>query len=251
MTRYFIFISFKGTYYHGWQLQPNSISVQETLGEALSLILGEKIAVTGAGRTDAGVHARLFCAHFDSVKDDLAPGSNIIFRLNRFLPGDISVTEIRKVMPDAHARFSAISRTYEYNVSFEKDPFMEESSWHIHGMPDISLMNVAAGKLLLHDDFTSFCKLHSDNKNNKCVVYEAGWTASENMLIFKIKANRFLRNMVRAITGTLIDVGRGKITPDEFESIIISLDRSRAGMSAPARGLFLTDIEYPSGIFIS
>ncbi|HPA87082.1 MAG TPA: tRNA pseudouridine(38-40) synthase TruA [Bacteroidales bacterium] len=250
MTRYFIFISFKGTYYHGWQLQPNSKSVQETLGEALSLILGEQIAVTGAGRTDAGVHARMFCAHFDCSRCDLAQENNIIFRLNRFLPGDISVTVIRKVRPDAHARFSAISRTYEYHISLEKDPFTEESSWYIHGMIDTGLMNTAAGKLLLHDDFTSFSKLHSGNKNNICSVYEASWTEAGKTLIFRIRANRFLRNMVRAITGTLIDVGRGKITPEEFEKIILSRDRSRAGMSAPARGLFLTDIEYPSGIFV-
>jgi tRNA pseudouridine38-40 synthase len=250
LDRFFIFISFKGTLYHGWQLQPNAVTVQKTVDEALCCILGSKTSTTGAGRTDSGVHARIFCAHFDSQNSDLHKDKNFIFRLNRFLPRDISVTAIRKVIPDAHARFSANSRTYKYQISRNKDPFNDDSTWFIHGKLDNESMNRASELLLKHSDFTSFSRLHSGSKTNLCKIFQAVWEQSGNLLIFTIRADRFLRNMVRAIVGTVVEVGRGKITPEGFEEIILAKERSSAGMSAPAKGLFLTDIEYPEEIFV-
>jgi tRNA pseudouridine38-40 synthase len=224
--------------------------VQRTLDETLTLILGENISATGAGRTDTGVHARIFCAHFDSLNSELTAEKNFVFRLNSFLPDDISVTEIRKVLPDAHARFSAISRTYKYCISQAKDPFNDDSSWYLHGNLDIESMNRASEILLNHSDFTSFSRLHSDNTTNFCKIYHAGWEQSGNKLIFTIKADRFLRNMVRAIAGTMVKIGRGRMSLDEFEKVILSKNRSSAGMSAPAKGLFLSAIEYPDEIFV-
>lgn len=249
-TRYFIFLSYKGTSYHGWQIQPNSVTIQEILDNALSTVFNEKISATGAGRTDAGVHALVFCAHFESISPDLADNKNNIFRLNRFLPKDISVTGIYKVVPDAHARFSAVSRTYKYYIARAKDPFLEDSSWFIHGKIDLNILNRACGILMKYTDFTSFSKLHSDVKTNLCTVYSAIWQENDITLVFTIKADRFLRNMVRAIAGTMIATGTGRISLEEFEKIIQAKDRCRAGQSAPARGLFLTDIEYPPEIFI-
>ncbi len=248
-TRYFIFISFKGTSYHGWQVQPGSVTVQEILDEALSTILNEKVSTTGAGRTDTGVHASVFCAHFQSDLPDLSDRKNLIFRLNRFLPKDISVSAIVKVQEDAHARFSAVSRTYRYYISRDKDPFREDSSWHIHGHIDINIMNKACKLLLIHTDFTSFSRLHSGTKTNLCKIFHAAWEKESDMLIFTIRADRFLRNMVRAIAGTMVDIGSGKTSLEEFEEIIKARDRSKAGKSAPAKGLFLEDIEYPREIF--
>lgn len=250
LTRYFIYISFKGTSYHGWQVQPKAVTIQKILDEAISVILGEPISATGAGRTDAGVHARVFCAHFDSRNPDLARRKNLIFRLNRFLPDDISVTEIKKVLPDANARFSAISRTYKYYISRVKDPFNVGTSWFIHGDLNVEAMNQASKILLNYTDFTSFSRLHSDNKTNLCKIYFTGWELCGNSLIFTISADRFLRNMVRAIVGTMIEAGRSKISPDDFERILESRNRSSAGMSAPAKGLFLTSVEYPEEIFV-
>ncbi|MFN8241075.1 MAG: tRNA pseudouridine(38-40) synthase TruA [Bacteroidales bacterium] len=249
-NRYFIFLSYRGTSYHGWQVQPNSITVQELLEKALSTILGEEISATGAGRTDTGVHAAVFCAHFDSLHEDLAYRKNLVFRINKFLPGDIAVSAIRKVNPEANARFSAISRTYTYYISRVKDPFSEESAWFIHGDLDISAMNEAASILKKYTDFTSFSKLHTDVKTNNCRIMDARWEDSGDRIIFRIKADRFLRNMVRAIVGTVVDVGFHKISLDEYVSVIESLDRCRAGKSAPAKGLFLTEIEYPEEIFV-
>jgi tRNA pseudouridine38-40 synthase len=249
-TRYFIFISYKGTSYHGWQIQPNSVTVQKILDEALSVVLNEKISTTGAGRTDAGVHAMIFCAHFDSISPDLLTIRNLVFRLNRYLPVDISVNSLRKVVPDANARYSAISRTYKYYISIIKDPFSDNSSWYLHGNIDITTMNEACGMLLHHSDFTSFSRLHSGAKSNICKIYYAKWEKRDNRLVFTIKADRFLRNMVRAIVGTMIEIGFGKIDLKEFEEIILAKDRCKAGKSAPAKGLFLTDIEYPEEIFV-
>jgi tRNA pseudouridine38-40 synthase len=213
-------------------------------------MLDEKIETTGAGRTDTGVHALIFCAHFDSKSLDLEKDKNLVFRLNRFLPPDISVSGIRKVLPDANARYSAVSRTYKYFVSRQKDPFSDDSSWYIHGNIDVELMNKASLLLLNHSDFTSFSRLHSGNKTNFCRILYAGWEQEENRLIFTIKADRFLRNMVRAIVGTMIKIGNGKMTLKEFEDVILAKDRSRAGTSAPAKGLFLIEIEYPHEIFV-
>jgi len=249
-TRYFIFISYKGTSYHGWQIQPNSVTVQKILDNALTVILNEKISTTGAGRTDTGVHAMVFCAHFESLSADLSATGNLVFRLNRYLPEDISVNSIKKVLPDANARFSAISRTYKYYISRIKDPFFDNSSWFLHGNIDIASMNEACRLLSDHSDFTSFSRLHSNTKTNVCKIYNASWEESDNRLIFTIKADRFLRNMVRAIVGTLVEIGFGKMNLKEFEEIILARDRSRAGKSAPAKGLFLADIEYPEEIFV-
>ena len=249
-TRYFIFISYKGTSYHGWQIQSNSVTVQKILDGALGTILNEKISTTGAGRTDTGVHALVFCAHFESCMSDLSTNKNLIFRLNRFLPKDISVSGISKVLPDAHARFSAVSRTYRYYISTTKDPFSNDSSWFLQGNIDLNPMNEACELLLKHSDFTSFSKLHSDIKTNLCKIFSIAWVKTDNRMIFTIKADRFLRNMVRAIVGTMVDLGQGKINLKEFEEIILARDRCRAGKSVPAKGLFLEDIEYPEKIFI-
>lgn len=249
-TRYFIFISYSGTSYHGWQVQPESVTVQKVLDNALSVVLNEEISTIGAGRTDTGVHARFFCAHFDSHSPDLLNVKNLVFRLNCFLPKDISVREIRKVVPDSNARFSAISRTYRYYISRIKDPFNENTSWFIHNKLDIELMNEASKILFEHTDFTSFSKLHSDTKTNICKIYLARWYEEPDTLIFEIKADRFLRNMVRAIVGTMVEVGYNKLDLKKFNEIIELKDRCSAGISAPARGLFLTDIEYPEEIFI-
>jgi tRNA pseudouridine38-40 synthase len=248
--RYFIFISYKGTSYHGWQIQPNSVTVQKLLDEALTTILSENILTTGAGRTDTGVHATVFCAHFDSLSSDLEKLKNLVFKLNRYLPRDISVSALRKVKPDANARFSALSRTYKYFISMEKDPFSEDSSWCLHGNINVSTMNEASKLLLKHSDFTSFCRLHGNVKTNTCKIFNASWEKANNQLIFTIKADRFLRNMVRAIVGTMIEIGFGKMDLKEFEEIINAKDRGKAGKSAPAKGLFLTEIEYPDNIYI-
>ena len=215
-TRYFIFISYKGTSYHGWQTQPNSVTVQKVLDDALSIILSEKISTIGAGRTDAGVHAMVFCAHFDSISPDLSSIKNLIFRFNRYLPDDISVNSINKVVSNANARYSAISRTYKYYISRIKDPFFDSSSLFLHGNIDITTMNKACGLLLKHSDFTSFSRLHSNTKTNICKIYSAEWKEADNRLVFTIKADRFLRNMVRAIVGTMIEVGFGKMNLNEF-----------------------------------
>ena len=176
---------------------------------------------------------------------------NLIYRLNRYLPKDISVTRLIKVNPDAHARFSAVSRTYRYNISRIKNPFRDDSSWFIHGKIDVNAMNEACGLLINHTDFTSFSRLHSDTKTNICRIFYAVWEETDDRLVFTIKADRFLRNMVRAIVGTMIEIGTGKMTLKEFEEIIMAKDRCRAGKSAPAKGLFLVDIEYPEEIFIN
>jgi tRNA pseudouridine38-40 synthase len=250
-TRYFIFISYKGTSYHGWQVQPNSVTVQKILDNALSLILGEEISTTGAGRTDTGVHAAYFCAHFDSSSPLLSSDEGLIFKLNRFLPPDISIISVNKVRPDANARFSAISRTYKYFISRKKDPFAEGSSWYLYGDIDTAMMNDACKILEKNSDFKCFSKLHSNNKTNICRIYKAVWMAADNRIVFTIKADRFLRNMVRSIVGTMVEIGYGKMSLQEFEELIIAGDRSGTGQSAPAAGLFLTEIEYPEEIFLS
>lgn len=249
-TRYFIFISYKGTSYHGWQIQPNSVTVQKILDEALRTVLSEGIATIGAGRTDTGVHALVFCAHFESISPDLDTTRNLVYKLNSYLPKDISVNSLRKVIPDANARFSAISRTYRYYISRNKDPFFDSSSWYLRSDISIDRMNEAGRILFNYSDFTSFSKLHSDTKTNLCKIYEASWKEEGTRLVFTIKADRFLRNMVRAIVGTMIEVGSGKISSNEFEEIILAKNRCRAGKSAPAKGLFLANIEYPDEIFL-
>jgi len=245
-----MFLSFEGTNYHGWQIQPAVLTVQQTLENALSLILDEKITSIGAGRTDAGVHAAIFCVHFDSHRSDIDLDKRLIFRLNNFLPADISIKSIRKVIPDANARFSAISRTYKYYIQKTKDPFKQLWSWHINYPLNVLLMNAACDILKKYSDFTSFSRLHSDAKNNICNISSAKWIEDDNEIIFSITSNRFLRNMVRAIVGTMVDIGYGKISIEDFKKIIEYKDRCKAGKSAPAKGLFLTDINYHENIFL-
>ena len=249
-TRYFIFLSYNGTRYHGWQVQPNSVTVQQILDEALSTILNEKICTVGAGRTDTGVHAKYFCAHFDSDNDVISSDNNLVFRMNRYLPEDISIMSVKKVVPDANARYNALSRTYNYYISKVKDPFRNSFSWFLYGKLDISSMNKAADLLLNYTDFTSFSRLHSGSKTNICRIYYAKWEENDEELVLTIKADRFLRNMVRSVVGTMTDIGFGKTDLEKFEEIIRAKDRCKAGMSAPAKGLFLSGIEYPDDVFL-
>lgn len=249
MARYFIYLSYDGCNYHGWQIQPNAATVQETLEKALSLLMRGPVAVTGAGRTDTGVNASLMVAHADFP--EVLDCRQAVYRLNRILPADIAVHEIRAVKDDAHARFDAISRRYRYYVSTAKNPFNRRYSCRVTGEIDFEAMNKAAEILLEYTDFTSFSKLHTDTKTNNCRVTHAAWTQlSSSEWVFEIKADRFLRNMVRAIVGTLLMVGRGKITIDGFRTIIEKKERCEAGDSAVAHALFLEEVEYPQNLFL-
>ena len=245
--RYFIDISYDGSNYHGWQIQPNADTVQHQINLAFSTILNEEINVLGAGRTDTGVHAKKMIAHFDT--NQTIDFEKFKYRINGFLKNDISLNDIYKVKEDAHARFSAISRTYEYRVSRTKNPFSVNSYLLLRDL-DFQSMKKACKFLHGNHDYTSFAKLHSENYTNNCEVYIANWKEDENSLIFTIKANRFLRNMVRAIVGTLIEIGEGKISFSDIETILMSKDRAKAGYSVPANGLSLIDIEYPKEILI-
>jgi tRNA pseudouridine38-40 synthase len=241
MGRIRIDISFKGTNYHGWQFQENAMTVQEELNKALSTILRENIETTGCGRTDTGVHARQFTAHFDcesEINDFLFLKS----KLNTVLSKDIAVNNLCKTYSGFHARFDAVRRTYKYFIHTTKDPFKTEYSTFVPYILDLNTMNEASALLIGNKDFTSFCKLHSDVTNNYCNVYEAGWTQTGEEYTFTISANRFLRNMVRAIVGTMLDLGRSKIT--DFAGIMEAQNRCKAGISAPAQGLFLWENEY-------
>lgn len=242
--RYFLQLSYKGTRYHGWQIQPNAISVQGVIEDALSKILREKIAVVGAGRTDTGVHASYFILHFN-MQNEIPPNLDIVYKLNSFLPHDIAVQKVWPVSDELHARFSATSRTYHYFISTEKNVFGNETSFKYLKPLDVAKMNEAAKLLFNYKDFTSFSRLHTDVKTNNCDVMQAEWQVHEKQLMFVVKADRFLRNMVRAIVGTLLEVGKGKLNLQQFQEIIEKKDRGAAGASAPAQGLFLVDIEYP------
>jgi len=245
--RYFIYLSYGGARYHGWQIQPNGISVQEVLNKALSTLLREPIEVTGAGRTDAGVNASLMVAHFDSQQT--TDNGQLTYRLNKLLPYDIAIHKIVPVKPDAHARFSATSRTYHYYIITEKTPF-EPSAYRFPQPLDFEKMNEAAQTLFDYTDFTSFSKLHTDVKTNNCRIMFARWEqVSPIKWQFTITADRFLRNMVRAIVGTLLDVGRGVLTIEQFREIIEKKDRCSAGTSVPGNALFLSDITYPEELF--
>jgi tRNA pseudouridine38-40 synthase len=249
--RYFLKLAYDGTAYHGWQSQENAETVQMMLNNALQLILRELADVTGAGRTDAGVHAREYFAHFEiGRKLTKKEREKTLFQLNGFLPQDIAIYDLMPVRPDAHARFSATSRTYEYHITLHKDPFRREYTYHLYGDLDLRLMNRGARILLETDDFTSFSKVDTDAKTNLCKVTEAHWQRKGDELIFTISANRFLRNMVRAIVGTLLELGRHRIDLEGFKRIIESKNRSNAGGSVPARGLYLTRVVYPGEIFI-
>ena len=244
MMRYFIWFSYDGTRYHGWQLQPNGITVQSELQRCLSLLLRQDISVTGAGRTDTGVHARQMAAHFDIDELPMNP-QDLTYKLNGLLPQDIAVDDIEPVAPDMHARFSAKWRTYHYYVHTQKDPFQRHYSLELHYQLDYELMNVAANILLETNDFGAFCKAGSDVKTTICQVTHAQWhQMSPTVWYFEITANRFLRNMVRAVVGTLIEVGRGKMSLDEFRQVIEGGRRTQAGESMPAKALFLEKVEY-------
>lgn len=242
--RYFAELSYKGTAYCGWQRQPNARSVQQTIEEALTTILRESIEVVGAGRTDTGVHAAFYVAHFDTSRKIDNPES-VVYHLNALLPEDVAFRAIYPVADDAHARFDATEREYRYYIQRHKDPFTRATTWQLSAPLDIEAMNRAAHTLLTTEDFTTFAKLGSNNTTNICHITRAEWVEIEcGMIVFIFRANRFLRNMVRAVVGTLVDVGRGKITPEQFEEIVASRDLSRSSSSAPASGLFLTDVKY-------
>lgn len=247
--RYFIYLAYDGTNYHGWQIQPNGISVQECLMKALATFLRCDTEVIGAGRTDAGVHASLMVAHFDYEGEPLDVAS-VADKLNRLLPPDISVYKVCRVKPDAHARFDATARTYKYYVTTVKTPFNRQYRYRLHNPLDFQKMNEAARTLFDYTDFTSFSKLHTDVKTNNCRIMHAEWTREDDTTwVFTIQADRFLRNMVRAIVGTLIEVGRGKLTVEGFRKVIEHQDRCKAGTSAPGHALFLVNVEYPQEIF--
>lgn len=241
--RYFITLAYDGTNFHGWQIQPNGNSVQEELQKALTTLLRQPTPVVGAGRTDAGVHARNMVAHFDS--DVAIDCQQLAYRLNRMVPRSMAVYDVREVGDDMHARFSATKRTYHYYVHTRKDPFLRHYSCELHFDLDFERMNKAAAILMEYSDFGAFCKSHSDVKTTICSVMAAEWhQTSDTEWYFEISADRFLRNMVRAVVGTLVDVGRGRLTLDEFRNVIEGRKRTAAGESMPANALFLEEVEY-------
>ncbi|MDB4126431.1 tRNA pseudouridine(38-40) synthase TruA [Flavobacteriales bacterium] len=245
--RFFIELSYKGTNYHGWQVQPNASTVQAEINKALSLILNAKIEVSGAGRTDAGVHAKQMFAHFDWDKE--FDFHTTIIKLNSFLANDIAVRSFFKVKDEVSSRFDALSRIYHYNIVQQKSPF-KKTAYFVYKPLDVKQMNLACQFLLGKQDFTSFSKANTQTFTNNCNVMLANWQWQDGELVFTIKADRFLRNMVRAIVGTLLEVGIGKIKAEQVKKIIAQNDRSMAGTSVPANALFLSEIEYPKDIFI-
>lgn len=248
--RYFIHLSYNGTNFCGWQIQPNEPSVQETIEKALFYILKEKINITGCGRTDTGVHALSYYAHFDFKEMTSEELEKLTYRLNAFFSYDIRIISIKKVKDDAHARFDAISRTYKYYIATQKQPFNNDFTYYLPRPLNIEKMNKACEKLLTYTDFTSFSKLHTQVNNNNCTINFASWEKEGDLLVFTINANRFLRNMVRSIVGTMIEVGLEKINVEEFCKIIEEKDRASAGVSVAAKALFLFDVVYEKGIFL-
>lgn len=249
MFRYFIYFSYDGAAYHGWQVQPNAITVQQVLEEALAKLVRQPVPLVGAGRTDAGVNAACMVAHGDFPCElDCA---QLVYKLNKILPPDIAVSDVRRVKDDAHARFDALSRRYNYRVVTAKSPFARRYACRVLPGVDFEAMNRAAEILYEYTDFTSFSKLHTDVKTNNCKVTFARWCqVSDNEWVFEIEADRFLRNMVRAIVGTLLLVGRGKLTLDGFRAVIENKARGEAGDSAMGEALFLVDVKYPDDIFL-
>ena len=242
--RYFITLSYDGTRYHGWQIQPEGVTVQQLLQDALATLLRQHVTVVGAGRTDAGVHARQMVAHID-VDGEINDVDQLTYKLNRFLPYDISIQNVRLVSDDMHARFSAVRRRYRYFIHTEKDPFKKKYSCELHYELDYELMNVAAAQLTTYSDFGAFCKSHSDVKTTVCTVTKAHWVEYEpNAWYFEIEANRFLRNMVRAVVGTLIEIGRHRMSLSQFDQVVREGRRTGAGESMPANALFLECVEY-------
>lgn len=246
--RYFLKLAYNGTAYHGWQVQPGAITVQEVLEKSMGLLLRKKTDVVGAGRTDTGVHASEYFAHFDA---DETLSHDFVFRLNSLLPKDIVVYDIYQMADEAHARFDALSRTYAYTITTRKDPFLLDNAFYSRGKLDLVQMKQAAEILKTYRDFEAFSKTNTDVNNYLCRIDEANWCQEGDLYIFKITANRFLRNMVRAIVGTMLEIGRGKRTPESLHEIITSKNRLNAGASAPAQGLSLIKISYPETIFRS
>ena len=241
--RYRLELSYRGTLYHGWQRQPNALSVQEILEEAIVKLLRTPIEIVGAGRTDTGVHARYYVAHFDA---DNIPFSlpQFAYMLNGILPRDIALHQVLPTTPDFHARFDAVSRTYEYWIARTKDPFLVDGAFQFSGDLSLTAMQAGAALLLEYNDFASFCKTGTDVHTTLCRLIESQWSVCEHVWIYRVTADRFLRNMVRALVGTLIDLGRGKISLEEFRTIIEAKDRGRAGASAQPQGLYLVDVKY-------
>ena len=248
-NRFFIEFSYVGTAYHGWQRQPNVQSIQQLMEEAFALLLKQQLPLTAAGRTDAGVHAKFMVAHFDGELQH-QECDHLTFRLNQLLPKDIAIKKIYPVQADAHARFDALSRTYEYHLTTTKSPFSEGRSYSLYQPLNFKKMNEAAAILLKYEDFECFSKSHTDVKTFLCKITNAYWTQTNEGAIFAISANRFLRNMVRAIVGTLIEIGLNKKNLDELHRIIQSKNRSLAGYSVPAEGLYLTQINYPKSVYL-
>jgi tRNA pseudouridine38-40 synthase len=246
--RYFLKLSFDGSQYCGWQEQANAPTVQETLNQVVSTLLRESVKTVGCGRTDTGVHARLFYAHFDTGRE-IANPNQFLFKLNNMLPKDIAVSEITSVEAKCHSRFDAREREYQYFIHTVKDPFLFGKSWYQPYAWDLEAMNRAGEKLLNHKDFAAFCKAGGAQKTTLCKMMTAQWTREGHQLVFTVRADRFLRNMVRAIVGTMKEVGLGKMTPEEFDQVIRSGSRSEAGVSVPAHGLYMTDVVYPEGFF--
>lgn len=244
--RYFVQLQYNGANYHGWQKQPDAITVQEKLDQGLSKLLNQPIESVGSGRTDKGVHAKAQIAHFDTNK--LIP-ENFAFRLNAVLPFDIVIDKVVQVQDEAHARFDAESRAYQYYLSYKNDPFLHGLFYKYTKQLDFDLMNEACKVLFKHKDFESFSKVHTDVKTFNCDIFEAYWKKENQQYVFYIKANRFLRNMVRAIVGTLLEVGTRNISIQDFEHVILAKDRCKAGTSVPAEGLFLSEVNYPSSLF--
>ncbi len=244
IKRYFLELSYDGTKYHGWQAQPNAVTVQEMLDKALSTILRQSIETVGCGRTDAGVHASQFFAHFDGPAD-LEHKSSFLTGLNALLPFDIAISKVHAVENDAHARFDATKRSYQYHVHFNKNPFKHGYSWLLRDIPDVSAMNAAAAIIMEYTDFSCFSKSNTQVFTNNCKITNAQWSTTNEGLVFHISADRFLRNMVRAIVGTLLLAGNNTLNESQLRDIIESKNRSKAGTSVPACGLYLTEIIYP------
>lgn len=244
--RYFIELSYNGTAYHGWQNQPNAISVQEVIEKALTTLLSEPIAIVGAGRTDAGVHAKQIFAHFDTEMP--FEEEQVVYKLNSFLPNDIAVHDLFKVKSESHARFDALSRTYLYRISLKKNAFTFNSAYYVKQALDVDKMKEASNVLFEYKDFQCFSKRNTDVKTYYCNIMQCDWSLKNDELLLVIKADRFLRNMVRAIVGTMINIGLGKLSIDDLHRIIQSKDRSEAGFSVPAHALYLIAVDYPNDI---
>ncbi|MBV6644711.1 MAG: tRNA pseudouridine(38-40) synthase TruA [Cyclobacteriaceae bacterium] len=247
--RYFLDISYLGTQYHGWQLQNNAISIQQVLEKALTTILQVPTSCTGSGRTDTGVHARQQVAHFDTdvVLDEL----DFVYKLNSFLPGDIAVNSCRQVNDEAHARFDATRRSYQYFIHQNKNPFQQDKSYFFSPKLDFGQMNRGADMLSKWEDFQSFSKVNTDVNHFNCIIYEAKWEQENDSIVFSVSANRFLRGMVRAMVGTLLDLGLTKIDLKQLKEILESRHRSAAGRAVPAEGLYLTEVAYPNDIYLA